>query len=183
MPQLERFLIYGTFFCSYVPNIKHSVSFTFLLYLRFTNALEKDDFFMKYFKLVHAPTWEFPHFMISFLFICSRHKVFGIFNFYAICDSLTPFKVHNFFLKIIFSWCMPQLENSSFYVSFLVDMYKAGNSRYLSLFGPICDSLMPCMIYRFGKRRICDKKIQVTSCPNSKDSSFYGTIFYHVNLT
>ena len=38
-------------------------------------------FFIKYFKLVHAPTWKIPHYMKGFLFIWTRHKVNGIFNF------------------------------------------------------------------------------------------------------
>ena len=59
-PNFERFLNIRYFFYSYVQDIQSSVSSTFLRYLRLLNALEgtffleKDDFFMKYFKLVHA---------------------------------------------------------------------------------------------------------------------------------
>ena len=45
-------------------------------------------FFMKYFKLVHAPTWNIPQYMKIFLFICTRHTEFGIINFFAL--SATP---------------------------------------------------------------------------------------------
>ena len=151
MPQLERFLILWYVFCSFVPHIKHSVSSTFLLYLRLPNALygtsfwkrwfffhkknsswsmpqlegflilgflfictkhkvfgilnfltlsvtplmpwnvfwkNCDFFFIKYFKLVHAPTWKIPQFMVPFLFICSKLEIFGIFNFLTL--SATP---------------------------------------------------------------------------------------------
>ena len=83
-------------------------------------------FFMKYFKLVHAPTWKIPHYMRGFLFICTRHEAFGIFNifcawfikmylfictrhrefgistFCAFCDYLTRCKVRDFGKKMIF---------------------------------------------------------------------------------
>ena len=59
--------------------------------------LEKGEVYMKYFELVHAPTWKIPHYMRGFLFICTRHEAFGIFNiFCAICDSLMLCKVHRF---------------------------------------------------------------------------------------
>ena len=50
--------------------------------------LEKDEFLMKYFKLVHAPSWKIPQYMKIYLFICTRHREFGIFNFFAL--SATP---------------------------------------------------------------------------------------------
>ena len=50
--------------------------------------LDKDEFSMKYFKLVHAPTCKIPHYMKGFLSICKRYKAFGIFNFFAL--SATP---------------------------------------------------------------------------------------------
>ena len=85
MPQLERFLIIWQVFYSYVQGKKHSVSSTIFLYLRLSYALYgtffgKRWFFMKYFKLVQAPTWKIPYYMTGFLSICTRHKAFGIFN-------------------------------------------------------------------------------------------------------
>ena len=45
-------------------------------------------FFMKYFKLVHAPTWKIPYYMTGFLSISTRHETFGIFNIFPL--SATP---------------------------------------------------------------------------------------------
>ena len=101
-----------------------------------------------------APTGKIPHFMISFLFICSRHEAFGIFIFCAMCNFLMPYRVHEFFTKLFQVGACPNLKDSSFYVAFSVDIYKAGHIQYLSLFCVICYSLMPCKIHRFGKRRI-----------------------------
>ena len=55
-------------------------------------------FFMKYFKLVQAPTWKIPYYMTGFLSICSRHKGFGIFNNFPL--SATPsYPVRYIFLE------------------------------------------------------------------------------------
>ena len=60
-------------------------------------VLEKDDFFVKYFKLVHAPTWKISHYMTGILSICTRHEALGFFDcFCAICDTLMPCTVHFF---------------------------------------------------------------------------------------
>ena len=93
MPQLEIFLIIWQVFYPYVQGMKHSVSLIVLRYLRLPYALYgtffgKRWFLMKYFKLVHAPTWKIPYFMRGFLFICTRHEAFGIFNIFAL--SATP---------------------------------------------------------------------------------------------
>ena len=68
MPQLERFLIFWYDFCSCEPNMKHSVSSTFLLYLVGACPNLKDSSFYGTF----------------FLFICIKHKAFGIFHFFAL---------------------------------------------------------------------------------------------------
>ena len=65
MPQLERFLIIWQVFYPYVQGMKRSVYFIVLRYLRLSYALygtffwKNMIFLMKYFKLVHAPTWKF----------------------------------------------------------------------------------------------------------------------------
>ena len=103
MPQLERFLIIWQVFYSYVQGKKHSVSSTIFLYLRLSYALYgtffgKRWFFMKYFKLVQAPTWKIPYYMTGFLSICTRHKAFGIFNNFPL--SATPsYPVRYIFLE------------------------------------------------------------------------------------
>ena len=62
-------------------------------------------FSMKYFKMVHAPTWKIPHYMIGFLFIYTRHEAFSIHIykawsvrylqlFSAIWDSLMLCMIH-----------------------------------------------------------------------------------------
>ena len=97
----EGFLSY--FFYSYVQGKKHSVSSTIFLYLRLSYALYgiffgKRWFFMKYFKLVQAPTWKIPYYMTGFLSICTRHKAFGIFNNFPL--SATPsYQVRYIFLE------------------------------------------------------------------------------------
>ena len=56
------------------------LSATLLCLVRY-NFVEKDEFLMEYFKLVHAPPWKIPLYMKIYLFICTRHREFGIFNF------------------------------------------------------------------------------------------------------
>ena len=103
MPQLERFLIIWQVFYSYVQGKKHSISSTIFLYLRLSYGLYgtffgKRWFFMKYFKLVQAPTWKIPYYMTGFLSICTRHKAFGIFNNFPL--SATPsYPVRYIFLE------------------------------------------------------------------------------------
>ena len=103
MPQLEKFLIIWQVFYSYVQGKKHSVSSTIFLYLRLSYALYstffgKRWFFMKYFKLVQAPTWKIPYYITGFLSICTRHKAFGIFNNFPL--SATPsYPVRYIFLE------------------------------------------------------------------------------------
>ena len=124
MPQLERFLIIWQVFYSYVQGKKHSVSLTIFLYLHLSYALYgtffgKRWFFMKYLKLVQAPTWKIPYYMTGFLSICTRHKAFGIFNNFPL--SATPsypvryifFKKDEFLMKYFKlvhapSWKIPQ---------------------------------------------------------------------------
>ena len=97
-------------------NIKSSVSSTFMryLWLRYI-VLEKRRFFIKYFKLVHAPTWKIPHYMKGILFICTRQEEISIFNNFPLSARLL-FLVRYIFLEKdgfswnISSWCMPQLE-------------------------------------------------------------------------
>ena len=45
-------------------------------------------FFMKYFKLVHVPTWKIPHYMKGILFICVRQEAFSIFNNFPLSATL-----------------------------------------------------------------------------------------------
>ena len=102
MSQLERFLITSRFSIHMYKARSISVSYTIFLYLRLSYALygpffsKKDDFFMKYFKLVHAPTWKIPYNMTGFLSICTRHEAFGISNIFPL--SATPSCPVRFFL-------------------------------------------------------------------------------------
>ena len=95
MPQLERFLIIWKLFYSYVQGKKQSASLNFFLYSGLSYALygtffgkKMIFFFMKYFKLVHAPTWKIPHYMTGFLSICTRHEAFGLFHCFALSATL-----------------------------------------------------------------------------------------------
>ena len=92
-----------------------------------------------------------------YLFICTRHREFGISTFCAFCDYLTRCKVHDFGKKMIFYeifqvGACPNLKDSSLYDRFIIHMYKARSIRFLWLFCAICDSLMSCTIHFFGKR-------------------------------
>ena len=113
--------------------MKRSVSLIVLRYLRLSYALYgpsfwiKMIFFMKYFMLVHAPTWKIPQYMNCFLFICTRHRVRYLQLFFAICDSLMLCKVHNFgkrwFFHEIFqvvhapTWKIPQYMKGILFIS------------------------------------------------------------------
>ena len=79
-----------------------SLSGTLLCLVRYI-FWEKDDFFfMKYFKLVHAPTWKIPHYMTGFLSICTRHEAFGLFHCFALSATLLCLVRYIFFGKIWF---------------------------------------------------------------------------------
>ena len=78
--------------------------------------------------------------MKGFLFICTRHAVFGIFNFLcAICDSLMLCKVH-LLENEDFSWnissrCMPRLERFlniwKVFYSYVQDIESSVSSTFL----------------------------------------------------
>ena len=53
-------------------------------------------FLMKYFKLVHAPTWKIPYYMTGFLSICTRQEAFGIFNNFSLSATLLCLVRYNF---------------------------------------------------------------------------------------
>ena len=93
MPQLKRFLNIWKFIYSYVQDIESSVSSTFCaicdsLKLCKVHYFGKRWFFMKYFKLVHAPTWKILQYMTGFLAICTRHEAFGFFDCFALSATL-----------------------------------------------------------------------------------------------
>ena len=64
---------------------------------------EKDDFYHKYFKLVHGPTLNIPQFMVRDLFIYTQREAFGIYNF--LCYMKLPYALQgtSFWKKMIFS--------------------------------------------------------------------------------
>ena len=142
MPQLERFLNIWNIFYSFVQDIESSVSSSFMRYLRLPTALQgtlfwKKMIFLKYFKLVHVPTWKIPFYMKFVLFICTRHRKFGIFNFYALSATPYCFAMDHYFGKRWFSWnisswCMPQLERFLFiwnlFYSFVQDIESSVSS-------------------------------------------------------
>ena len=108
-------------------NFPLSASLLFLVRYIF---LEKRWFFMKYFKLVHAPTWKIPSYMTGFLSICTRQEVFGIFNNFPLSATLMPCTVHFFRKKKIFHeifqiGACPNLKDSFLYDRFSIHMYKA----------------------------------------------------------
>ena len=121
-----------------------------------------------------------------YLFICTRHREFGISTFCAFCDYLTRCKVRDFGKKMIFFYeifqvgACPNLKDSSFYDRFIIHMYKARSIRFLWLFCAICDSLMSCTIHFFWKKVIFHEIFQVGVCLNLKDSSFYDWFSIHV---
>ena len=182
MPQLERFLNIRTFIYLYVQNIESSVSSTFLRYLRLPNALQgtwfwkKDDFFMKYFKLVHAPTWNTPHFMTGFLSICTRHEAFDFFDCFAplLCDSLMPWTVYFFgkrwffmkYFKLVHAptWKIPHYMRG---VPFICTRHEA-----FGIFCAICDSLMLCKVHQFGKRWFFMKYFKLVHAPTWKNPHY-----------
>ena len=91
--------------------------------------LEKDEFSMKYFKLVHAPTWKIPQYMNCFLLICTRHRVRYLQLVFAICDSLMLCKVHCFgkrwfFHEIFQVGTCSNLKDSLIYENFSIHLYK-----------------------------------------------------------
>ena len=103
-------------------------------------------FFMKYFKLVHAPTWKILHYMTSFLSICTRHEAFGFFDCFALAATLLCLERSILWKKMIFfswnisSWCMPQFERFLFiwqvFYSFVQDIESSVSSTiflYLQL--------------------------------------------------
>ena len=104
MPQLERFLNIWKVFYSFIQDIESSVSSTFMRYLRplllcKVHYFGKRWFFMKDFKLVHAPTWKIPFYMKFVLFICTRHRKFGIFNNFSLSATLLCLVRYNFVEK------------------------------------------------------------------------------------
>ena len=122
---------------SYIPNVKHSVSKTFCAIwdsldyaLKQCIFLKKDDFFMKYFKLVHAPAWKIPHFMNGFLFMCTRHEAIGTANVFALSATPLCFTRYILFEKDDF-WCMPQIER--FLIIWKVFyLYVQGKQQFVS---------------------------------------------------
>ena len=151
-----------------------SLSRTLLCLVRYI-FWEKDDFFfMKYFKLVHAPTWKIPHYMTGFLSICTRHEAFGLFHCFALSATLLCLvwyiflEKYHFFNEIFQVGACPNLKDSSLYDRFSIHMYKAWSVRFLWLFCAICDSLMPWTVYFFGKRWFFMKYFKLVHAPTWK---------------
>ena len=164
MPQVERLLNIWNFIYSYVQDIESSVSSTILRYLRLPNALkgtlflEKDDFFMKYFKLVHAPTWNIPHYMRGFsIHMYKAWSIRFLWLFCAICDSRMPCSVHLFgkrwfFMKYFKLVHAPTWKIPHYMRGFLFICTRHEAFGIFNIFCAICDSLMLCKVHRFGKR-------------------------------
>ena len=97
--------------------------------------LEKDDFFMKYFKLVHVPTWKIPYCMTGFLSICTRQESFGIFNNFPLSATLLCLVRYNFVERWIFNVIVqvgacPNLKDSLISEYFSLHTYKTYRVRY-----------------------------------------------------
>ena len=116
--------------------------------------------------------------MKGILFICIRHRKFGIFNFYALSATSYCFARYIILEKDdiswnISSWCMPQFERFLFiwqvFYTFVQDIESSVSSTsflYLqlsyALYGKFC-----------RKRWIFYGIFQVGACPNLKDSLIY----------
>ena len=97
-------------------------------------------FLMKYFKLVHAPTWKIPYYMTGFLSICTRQEAFGIFNNFPLSATLLCLVRYIFFGKrLIFmkyfklvhapTWKIPTYMK--FFYSFVQDIESSVSSTFL----------------------------------------------------
>ena len=106
----------------------------FFRYLRLPYALQGTLFwkkkFMKYFKLVHAPTWKIPHYMTGFLFICTRQEAICIFNNFPLSATLLCLVRYIFFWKkmnfheIFQVGACPNLKDSLIYENVSIHLYK-----------------------------------------------------------
>ena len=72
-------------------------------------------FFMKYFKLVHAPTWKIPQYMIFFHLLIQDIQSSVSSTFLRYLRLLNALEGTLFWKKMIFSWnisswCMPQFD-------------------------------------------------------------------------
>ena len=90
--------------------------------------------------------------MKIYLFICTRHREFGIFNFLRYLRLPKALQGTLFWKKMILYeifqvGACPNLKDSSLYDRFSIHMYKAWSVRFLWLFCAICDSLMPCTVH------------------------------------
>ena len=149
---------------------------------------KKMIFFMKYFKLVHAPTWKIPQYMNCFLFICTRHRVRYLQLFFAICDSRMLCKVHNFGKRYFFmkyfklvhapTWKIPH------YMKGILFIYT--RHRKFGIFNFYALSATP---YCFARYFILEKDnfswniFKVGACPNLKDSFLYEIFSIHLYKT
>ena len=75
-----------------VQGMKHSVSSTFLRYLRLPNALQGTSFckamiFHEIFQDGACPNLKDSSLYDRFLFIYTRHEAFDIFNFFALSET------------------------------------------------------------------------------------------------
>ena len=105
--------------------------------------------------------------------------------FCAICDFLMLWKVHyfgkRFFHEIFQVGACPNLIDSSLYEMNSIHMYKARSIWYLQQFSSICDSLMPCTVHFFGKKKmIFHELFQVCACPTLKNSLLYDRFSIHM---
>ena len=111
--------------------------------------------------------------MKIYLFICTRHREFGIFNFLRYLRLPKALQGTLFWKKMnlyeIFQvGACPNLKDSSLYDRFSIHMYKAWSVRFLWLFCAICDSLMPWTVYFFGKRWFFMKYFKLVHAPTWK---------------
>ena len=131
-------------------------------------------FSMKYFKLVHAPTWKIPSYITGYPFIYIRQEAFGIFNNFPLSATLLClvryiFSEKDDFSWNISSWCMPQLVRFLIICRFCIHMYKAWNIRYFQHFFPsVCDSLMPSKVHLFEKDEFLMEYFKLVHAPTWK---------------
>ena len=121
--------------------------------------------------------------MKIYLFICTRHREFGIFNFLRYLRLPKALQGTLFWKKMILYeifqvGACPNLKDSSLYDRFSIHMYKAWSVWFLWLFCAICDSLMPCTVHFVEKDDFFSWNISSWCMPQLERFLNIWTVFY-----
>ena len=143
-------------------------------------------FFMKYFNLVHAPTWKIPYYITGFTSICTRQKsIRYLQQFSSICDSLMPCTVYILGKKMVFYEIFQVCACPNLFRFLIIWQvlysYVQGNKHTVSptifLYLRLSYALYSTF---FGKKMIFHEIFQVGACPNLKDSLLYDKFSIHM---